>query len=283
MIIVRIIGGIGNQLFQYVFGQYLKKQYNIKVLYDISAFDSVNKERDFELRLIFPDIQICNKEKYLIGRYRGFEKRVRVLFFNLRKTNHYIANCEIDNLPEFEGGHIYYLDGYWQYPEIIKTMYENLSNKFIPTELPPIEISRLVEEINFNNSVAIHIRRGDYFTPKNIERYGVCDSSYYNKAVIKMENMIDENLQYYVFSDDLKWVKDNMNLPSNTMYVNNYQINTYWYIYLMSLCNHNIISNSSFSWWGAFINNNPNKKVIAPSIWLLNSKETLALNEWIKI
>lgn len=121
---------------------------------------------------------------------------------------------------------------------------------------------RWIDKINQSNSASIHVRRGDYVGFKPCE--GVCDIEYYTKAIEYIENK-EKNIKFFVFSNDIEWCQSELKLPNNTEFVNNnYGDNDYKDMMLMSLCKHNIIANSTFSWWGAWLNNNPNKIVIAP-------------------
>lgn len=153
-----------------------------------------------------------------------------------------------------------------------------IKSKVIPTELLP-----LFNEIKAeNNSLSVHVRRGDYFIPKNIKTFGVCDAAYFKKALAELKST-HQNLKTYIFTDDLDWVKSNLHLDESVTLIPNYPISQFAYIELMSLCKHHIISNSSFSWWGAVLNEKPGAIVIAPNKWLLTCEETIALNKWKKI
>ena len=137
-----------------------------------------------------------------------------------------------------------------------------------------------------NNSVSLHVRRGDYLDIPDV--YLQLDRSYYNKAlrIIKSKTQVDNVL---VFSDDIKWCKENLNIPN--VYYSECMLD-YGDMYLMSLCSHNIMANSSFSWWGSYLNRNPRKIVVAPEKWFVtegvslgrpNDAEHLFCTNWIKI
>jgi len=137
------------------------------------------------------------------------------------------------------------------------------------------------------NSCSIHIRRGDYTSNVNSNIHGTCSLEYYKKATEYMQNKY-KDIYYYIFSDDITWVKENLKLE-NAVYIESEEKRIpHEDIYLMSLCSNNIIANSSFSWWGTWLNNNLNKTVIAPKRWFEDNKlhaqsQDIVCDSWIKI
>jgi hypothetical protein len=120
--------------------------------------------------------------------------------------------------------------------------------------------------LDTKNAVSIHIRRGDYVLNTSTNKHhGVCNLDYYEAAVEYIREKI-ESLTFFIFSDDIAWVKENLKLD-NAVFVSSPEIKDYEELILMSKCKHNIIANSSFSWWGAWLNQNPDKIVIAPRQW----------------
>ncbi len=280
MIIVKVWGGIGNQLFQYVFGQYLHYRFKQDVRYDDQTYISTDRLRKRELDGLDASINWDNRFEF--SRYRGIKGRIMRLCFQLWPHNHYIGLSE--NVPAFyRDEDIYFFQGYWQDHKYFDWLVKNAKGFSIQSTSFPEEIQSLREEIvSTSQSVSIHIRRGDYFTPQNVKMYGVCTEGYYHKAISKMNNRVD-GAKYYLFSDDIEWVKHNINLDENTVIIPNYDISQFAYIELMSLCHHHIISNSSFSWWGAVLNEQSDAFVISPQRWLLTTDKTIALNKWTKI
>jgi hypothetical protein len=143
----------------------------------------------------------------------------------------------------------------------------------------------LRNKILSTNSVSIHIRCGDYLSPKYISIYGgICTIEYYKRAISYILQTVD-NPVFFIFSDDIEWTKDNITINNAIFVSNNKGINSFLDMYLMSICKHNIIANSSFSWWGAYLNKNKNKKVIMPNRWF-NSKlpdPNVFDSKWIKL
>lgn len=139
--------------------------------------------------------------------------------------------------------------------------------------------------IQRKNSISIHIRRGDYLNPANSSVFGnICTLSYYQKS-IKWFNDSFQDISFFVFSDDITWVKENLQFPSEVYYIDWNSGNNSWEdMCLMSLCKHNIVANSTFSWWGAWLNSNPEKLVLCPPKYT-NSDNGIDLfpKTWIRI
>lgn len=182
-----------------------------------------------------------------------------------------------------------YLDGYWQTEKYFKDIKNIIRQDFI-LKLPLSDKSRKVaENIRSREAVAMHIRRGDYVTNQQTNEYhGTCGVDYYHKSVEIMAEKVG-NPHIFIFSDDHEWVKENIILDYPVTYVNhNGADKNYEDLRLISLCKHQIIANSSFSWWGAWLNSNPNKIIIAPSKWFNKTKPNVSAKDiipdsWIKI
>lgn len=280
MIIVKIWGGIGNQLFQYVFGQYLHYKYGQEVRYDDNSYVSNDKLRKSELLVLSQEITFDNRCTF--SRFRGVKNRMMRIGFQLHPKHHYIA--EGNAVPEvYKQNHLYFFQGYWQdykYYEWLREHVRNfrLASRRIPGVLQPMK--ELIKESG--EGVSVHVRRGDYFKPENIRKFGVCDASYFEKAIQQIEQK-KKAPTFFFFSDDLEWVKNNINIPKNSVLIPNYDVDQFLYIELMSFCKHHIISNSSFSWWGAVINPDKEAITICPSRWILTSDNTIALERWTKL
>lgn len=280
MIIIKVWGGIGNQLFQYVFGQYLKYKYGQDVKYDDNAFYSVDKLRKRELNVLDMPIEYDNSCSF--SRHKGIRNRIGKYLFLLNPRHHFIDWTS--TLPEtYRKNDIYFIQGYWQEHKYIEWIRSNvpsfnLRSREFPAELKTIK-DRILSE---SNAVSVHVRRGDYFTPENVKLYGVCDAKYYERAVQELCGRVS-NPTLFVFSDDLDWVKDNVHFDAPIIYIPNFDISQFAYIELMSFCKHHVISNSSFSWWGAVMNNKEDAIVITPDRWRLDKVVDMALEQWIII
>ena len=148
----------------------------------------------------------------------------------------------------------------------------------------PQKISPILEKIDNENSVAIHIRRGDYLSAKVNNKYPIYGMKYVDEAINILERL-ESNLTYFIFTDDPKWAKNNIKVDQEITIVSRKSILPWLDMELMSKCKHNIISNSTFSWWAAYRNLNPNKKIICPKKWRNDRKDIsdLILSDWIAI
>lgn len=293
MIIVKITGGIGNQLFQYSFGQYLSKQLNTAVLYDLQTDKIVINYIPRALGLYSFDIELnvatareIKKMKFfnngILERVeRKMASKVPYLFksYIVEKNDSPKINC-------FKIRDNCYYDGYWQsykYQTNDKISLNNVSLNAIYTS----KINReLVNLIKNSNSISIHIRRGDYISIKrNNSIFSICSNEYYNNSIEYIRTKV-ENPVFYIFCevDDLNWAKDNFT-GEQFKFITDNKVTTD--LYLMSRCKHNIIANSTFSWWAAWLNSNADKIVIAPKQWYngkLNLNTTnLILDSWIQM
>ena len=161
-----------------------------------------------------------------------------------------------------------FYDGYWQNEGNFKHIRHQVLEAFqFPKMKDELNIN-LVKMLQQTNSVSCHVRRGDYLKDPNM---CICTSDYYVHAVAKMKELVNPDL-YCIFSDDIEWCKENLSAlckGKKMVYVDwNKGQNSFRDMQLMSLCKHNIIANSSFSWWGAWLNNNPDKIVISPNTWM---------------
>lgn len=286
MVIVKIIGGLGNQMFQYAYAKALEqKGHEVKI--DISAFETYKLHGGYQLDKYNIDLDSSIKDEndkfykntffYKVLRRFGmdFSRRIKEksLLFDKKLL-------EIDDNS--------YLDGYFQCEKYFKDIREIILKQFTINQ----DISNYTKEIknkiqNSQNSCSLHIRRGDFVNSTNINIHGTCDIEYYKKAIQYLEEKV-ENINYFIFSDDIEWVKENLAIQ-NAIYIDSKEKRIpHEDIYLMSLCKNNIIANSSFSWWGAWINRNENKIVIAPKRWfaddkLENQSKDIVCESWVKI
>lgn len=180
-----------------------------------------------------------------------------------------------------------YLDGYWQSEKYFKDIADIIRNEFIVITGQDEWSRHLAEEIKATESVSIHVRRGDYINNiKTSQILSSCSLDYYKTSSGLIATSVS-NPTFFIFSDDMEWVKKNFTINFRHFYVeHNGDESSYMDMYLMSLCKHNIIANSSFSWWGAWLNRNPNKQVIAPARWFQSRKydvKDLLPASWVKV
>lgn len=274
MKIVRVIGGLGNQMFQYAFYLALCKRYkNVKL--DTSAYKHY-KLHDYQIEDIFNLIQLKHANKLEVSLFR-FNKN-----WNIIKEDTFY-HPEVMDIKGFR-----YYSGYWNSENYFSDVINNVRISFRFKNKLSDKNQEIVNEIENTNSVSIHIRRGDYVNSEvNQKIYGnICTLEYYKKAVKKIEEYV-QNPNYFIFSNDIEWCKDNLEI-NNSKFINwNSGKENYIDMQLMSLCKNNIIANSSFSWWGAWLNENKNKIVISPSKFfneiLPSNMNTLIPSDWFKI
>lgn len=291
MIIVKLMGGLGNQMFQYAFGRALSIKHNQKLILDIDEF-STCESRDFELNKynisgkIFTrkektNLKILNPKSLFFKLLKKLNLTSLIPNYYLEKTLVYHEDIlTLDNM---------YFDGYFQNEKYFKSIRNELLNDFKITEditAYTKEVKKLIK--SSDKSVSLHIRRGDYVSNSRINNiHGTCSLEYYTKAIEYIKTQIGE-INIFIFSDDISWVKENLH-HKNIYFVESYNNRIpHEDIYLMSLCSHHIIANSSFSWWGAWLNQNENKIVIAPKRWFNDKKmekqaQDIVPRDWIRI
>lgn len=276
MFVVKISSGFGNQLFQYAFALYLKKEGYEDVCLDKSAFKYFTAKRTCGIDLIseLPTVQ----DRRIYYRYRSVLFDIGKFLFRL---NPFVKLVTEKTLKFPIKGSFVFFDGFWQTDQYINQL-GDWETCFHSKEEIPAYIQNMAASMENVHTISLHVRRGDYFSKEYIDRYGVCDVAYFEKAI----DLLTEGLPDYrilIFSDEPEWVKANLHLPVNHVFVENENLHPYWHIWLMSRCRDHIISNSSFSWWGAYMGKHPEKRVVAPKVWLKSSKETIALPDWIKL
>lgn len=283
MIITKLKGGLGNQMFQYAFGRRMATLNNDVLKLDIEGLKQAGAEtrRDYALGVFAIGAQIAQPEetariKYPYGTFSKASRFIRTKVF--RKF--YV---QYDHKITTRTGDLY-LDGFFQDERYFKDIEDMIRKEFALKEQMS-ETARKVAELiaASENSASIHIRRGDYVTDARANaHHGTCGPEYYAEALKVLHEKIGQ-CSFFVFSDDIAWVRENMNIP-NATYVSSPEIRDYEELILMSLCSHNVIANSSFSWWGAWLNANPEKVVIAPHKWTAKSTNNdIIPSSWTKI
>ncbi|WP_245916974.1 alpha-1,2-fucosyltransferase [Mucilaginibacter yixingensis] len=257
---------------------------NKKVYFDLSFLNKYNltttnfTARNYELS-IFSNIKqrFANsiiikliKENHLI--YRALKKYLLDIHIIYEEVN---AN----ELPSY---HIVYMEGYFQDERYFKNIRIELLKKFKFPELSGDGRSFADRIKTTENAVSIHVRHGDYLHPITSAFHGVLSVQYYQEAIKIVSDQIAQP-QYFVFSDDPDWCKTNLAFVKNSILVSEKNLQNWEEMYLMSLCKHNIIANSSFSWWGAWLNTNNDKIIVAPKNWFADQPSSIIPPEWIQV
>jgi hypothetical protein len=270
-VIVFFHGGLGNQMFQYVLYRYYEK-IGKNVYGNLSHYEKPHVMK-FELTNIFKKIKIRNCDSYSMNDYI---RRNTTDFVNQKNFTVYVESGKYSmglkkkadmNLLNVSSGVIKGLFQTSVFAELIKNEILKDFSFFVEKEKKLYEIAKKIKD---KNVTGIHFRRGDYLDDNNKWIYeNICTDQYYRSA---MEYMMEqnENTIFCFFSDDIEWVKKYYNMDGH-IYIEETMFDDYqnWYdMYLMSLCKNNIIANSTFSWWGAWLNQDPDKIVVAPKKWI---------------
>ena len=300
MKIVNIIGGLGNQMFQYAFAVALQKRHpGEKVLIDTQLYKSpfIKKfngnnfyHNGFEIYKVFPhaDIPIATykdiiKLSYYIPNY--IVSRLARRLLPIRKMEYILP---VDNYFSYDAkalctkGDCYY-EGVWSSIHYFEDVKDELLRHFSFGDLN-VYNENMVQKILSTHSVAIHVRRGDYVGAQNFK--DICTFDYYKLAIKKILELIDSP-SFFIFSNDINWCKSNISPllgESQVEYVDgNKGKDSPWDMFLMSKCEAQILANSSFSWWSAFLNERANT-IVVPSRWINRSNNVdLYKESWIKI
>lgn len=290
MVIVNIIGGLGNQMFQYAAGRALSLERGVSLRLDITDFTRYQLHQGFQLKRVFNCIaDIANKEDIhnILGWQSSLMARRLVLSKGLAtfRRKEIVAEPQFNYWPEIKNAPSQsYLIGYWQSEKYFLNVAAQIREDFsfrLPMEKKNAELAQKISQVN---AVSLHIRRGDYVSnPLTTTKHGLCSLEYYQAAIQHMAVRI-LHPHFFVFSDDIAWVEENLKIDFPHLHVHhNQEAESYNDMRLMSLCKHHILANSSFSWWGAWLNSNPDKIVIAPKRWFADQTDVCDLipNQWI--
>ena len=292
MIISQIIGGLGNQMFQYAAGRALSLKLGVSLALDVSGFSSYGLHQGFELdRLFYSDIKFASELD--ICSLLGWQNSPAVRRILSRSSMKAFRSKEFVFEPHFEYWQAIneipnecYLMGYWQSEKYFSAIAQQIRDDFVFRPELNNQNAQLALKISQLNAISLHIRRGDYANnPTVTSTHGLCHISYYQNAINYISAQVEQPY-FFIFSDDMGWVKENLKIDLPCIYIDHNQgAESYNDMRLMSLCRHHIIANSSFSWWGAWLNASPDKIVIAPKQWFTTSSNTndLLPQSWIKL
>lgn len=294
MKIVKFKGGLGNQMFQYAFAKNIEMVTGEEVKFDISAFDTrknddVRKPRIFNFKIsekiatksqIEEVCRIDHNSDLLSFKYKfgvQIENIINPDYFFRRDCKYF----PVEKIAKYK-----YYDGYWQSWRYVDAVKDKLKQEFIPKKKISLKGSLLAEKLKKQNSVFVGIRKGDYSSSWKVRRkYGEFGSDYYLKAMNYLCSLV-ENPIFYIFSNDIEWVKKNMKFDKYEIHYRDDedQVSDFEEMIIMSSCQYSIIVNSTFYWWGAWLNNNPQKIVIAPNKWFTNGwRDEIVYPNWIKL
>jgi hypothetical protein len=291
MIIVKLAGGLGNQMFQYALGRHLANKHQCELKLDLTAFNDKRPRKNFVPRDFDLEIFNVRAEAATSKEIATFCKRTRVEVLDKALNKMFGTKASYIREPHFhfsrdvfDAPDNAYLEGYWQTEKYFADIDSILRSEFKFREPMSDTAESLAKEISCVNSVCVNVRRGDFVTN---HRHGWFGNDYFEHG----ERIIEQNSSdhvFYVFSDDIEWCEKNLRFKRPAMFVSHEFSGRKFqdYLRLMALCKHFIIPNSSFAWWAVWFNHNPEKTVIAPKRWFnMPSLDTSDLFQpnWIKI
>lgn len=276
------MAGLGNQMFQYATARALAHRRHTRLLLDTSTYEAmaaIDTPRKYELDVYNIKGTIASsKELQKIQQPSSVKKMI------LKDIKHNVIKRDSKLWPYHERTTGYdsrvkwlpnnsYLVGWWQCPKYFESIRPALLKEFEPVKKPNKRNAELLKLVSSCSSVAIHVRRGDYVSNKHASsHHGLAPIDYYSQAIRYIEKQVP-SARFIVFSDDLKWCRKELPLPKDSIFVEGNDGNkAYEDIRIMKNCKHAIIANSSFSWWGAWLNTNPSKIIIAPKEWFQNKQ-----------
>lgn len=289
-IVVRLHGGMCNQMFEYAFGRGLSEKLGCGLYFDDAG---VLENRKAHVKYALGDfdtkVKLASKEmisSVLTPHFYLKRKLYKAFRIPFRYADTHLVEKSFGYDSSFEKiAKNSYFEGLWQSPKYFENIAEKIRKEFRLKREDELKKHPLYGEIVASNSVAVHVRRGDYI--KN-RRYAkilyVCKQGYYRRAAEYMRSKL-ANPKFFVCSDDPKWVEQNLDLGGDfTLVKSNSHFEDF---FLMQSCKHNIISNSTFSWWSAWLNANPEKIVACPDRWFTevskNDGTSIEPDDWVKI
>ena len=273
MIIVQIIGGLGNQMFQYAFGRRLAAGLGVPLKLDITAFGSFYDKRPYALGALRIEEDFASAHDIAVtlrGRFAwargGLQRTSLALPPDTGRLVRQEGFAFDPSMLALKDGS--YLEGYWQSERYFDAVADRLRAEFVPRSPPRAAVAELAVEMGRGDSVSLHVRRGDYVSEPDVRRiHLVCDESYYARCVEYLAARLDAPC-FYVFSDEPAWARANLRIPFPTTIVADRcpatDVEDLW---LMTQCHHHVIANSSFSWWGAWLDARQPKTVLMPQRW----------------
>lgn len=282
MIIGNIIGGLGNQMFQYAAARALTYVRESPLRLDIAGFDGYGLHQGFELQQIFhvePTLASAAEVRAVLG-WRAAPVLKRILarpgLAKLRGSA-FVVEPHFHYWPDIRGvPATAYLQGYWQSEKYFADAAVILRSDFAFRQPLSKANAAWAERITRCTAVSLHVRRGDYVSdPKTRAVLGPCSPDYYRSALRYVAERV-ATPEIFVFSDDIAWARDNLHIGFPCHYIDhNRGAESYNDMRLMSLCRHHILANSSFSWWGAWLNPRADKIVVAPARWFVGTERRL--------
>lgn len=297
MVIAQILGGLGNQMFQYALGRSIALRSGQELNLDLDALKNsggkcTDTPRAFALDALNVDIRLAHVHDCEALKYENVSVIRRWWRYFGRKSRPFGPSCLRERGMRFDKRMLQvtgdaYIMGFWQSYRYFEDSSHVIRGEFTPRHVLSLATTAYLSEISSVNAVSIHVRRGDYVSnPAANAFHGTCDLQYYRDAVQAIEARV-ENPRFFVFSDDLEWAKVNLDFVASATFMEFAEpVHEVEEMLLMSRCQHNIIANSSFSWWGAWLNDHPNRIVVAPKRWFRDPRidtSDLIPSDWLRL
>ncbi|WP_265943729.1 alpha-1,2-fucosyltransferase [Dechloromonas sp. A34] len=279
-------------MFQYAAGLAMALRHGAELRFDLDWFDAFQLHQGLELPRVFglelPLATAINKRRVL-----GLLSEPRLRHLVSRRSLRFLRPSRFAIEPHFhfwpQFTHLpddVYLDGYWQSERYFSSSAQQIREAFRITSPLDASNAALAQQIDATTSVSVHVRRGDFARNPEVSRvHGVDLREYYWKAIEAIGRRLNKP-HYFIFSDEPEWVRGHLDIAAPwTVVDHNSGVNSYRDMQLMSLCRHHVIANSTFSWWGAWLNPRPDKIVVAPCQWFANDTPTddLIPATWIRL
>lgn len=278
MIAVKLMGGLGNQLFQYAFGQRLALESGREIAYETSFFEN-NPHRPLDLRYLVPGLPLVPHHR-VPRKARRYAYDTRLLDWLLpRMTERYERQRTFDETLLAVDGPTYF-EGFWQSLRYFQPHEARLRAQIRPDETGLLSAAarRVLDSIRAGTAVGIHVRRGDYVdNPAHQATYITCSPEYFRQGVAHVAGQVAEP-HFFVFSDDPAWTRAHLRFPGHRVTYVQGQTSLEDFV-LLRACRHQIIPNSTFSWWAAWLNESPEKIVVMPRLWFRRPEQQATVPE----
>lgn len=290
MKIVKLKGGLGNQMFQYAFAKLIEQKTGDEVKLDLTSYkdlkeDLIRRPRILRFKISLPiateeDIKkVCKFEHS--GNSKSYKYRIGLILESILNKKYYFeinrAYRDLNNLVNAS-----YFDGYWQSYRYVDEVIGKLDKEFSLLDALDNKSLKMMKKIEETQSVFVGIRRGDYLLVKP-KHYGVLDEEYYKKAMNYIANKIS-NAVFFIFSNDINWVQKNFDFKDFNVIFITETVDDFEDFILMTKCKHSIIANSTYHWWGAYRHDYAGKIVVAPKKWFAdNAPIDIIPDRWIKM
>ncbi len=279
-IIIRLEGGLGNQLFQYAFARAVSSRLKTTFLFDWAPFNEYFYVHKYSMQHFNAKINFAKDSDmfgfvWIVRHYKFFNFFYKYIRFKKVLMPFYYPERTFAFDPAVFSKNNTYFRGFWQTEKYFKDISDELRRELTLVSPMSNYSQKINTEIKKTNAISLHVRRAELVTnPVMTAFHGFCPPEYYEKAIEYIASKV-ESPHFFIFSDDYEWSKNHFKtLKYPYTCVKNKADKNYEDLMLMAQCKHHIIPNSSFGWWGAWLNQSKNKMVIAPKQWFANAPKS---------